>query len=55
MTEHEMIMSGVLNKEKSLPLNSFARHRWGKKGKEAEKAQNKTKEKNHLLCYILQG
>lgn len=31
MTKYEMIMLGVLNKEKCLPLKSFARHTWGRK------------------------
>lgn len=31
MTKHEMIMLGVLNKKKCLPLKSFTRHRWWKK------------------------
>lgn len=31
MTEHKMIMLGVLNEKKCHPLTSFARHWWVKK------------------------
>lgn len=56
MTEHEMIMLGVLNKKKCLPLKSFARHRWGRKGKETVAPSGKKKrDKTHLLYYILHG
>lgn len=55
MTEHEMIMLGVLNKKKCLPLKSFARF-GGRKGMETVAPSGRKKgEKKHLLYYILQS
>lgn len=56
MTEHEMIMLGMLNKKKCLPLKSFARHRWREKRYgDCGPIREKKREKTHLLYYILQG
>lgn len=53
MTEHEMIMLGVLNKKKCLPLKSFARF-GGRKGMEtvAPSGRKKGEKKTFTVLYL---